>query len=70
MAECGFLDHPASVMEKSMTVRRGSLLITVSGGPKDPSPMQLLKIVEASGSLDFWDDEAEDVYTHDDGKDV
>lgn len=38
--------------------------------PEDPTPQQRMAIVEASGCLDFWDDEEEDRYSQDDGDPV
>ena len=34
----------------------------------DPTPEQLMRIVEVSGTLDFWDSDAEDIYTSEDGE--
>ena len=38
-----------------------------SDQPEDASPVQMLKAVELSGSLDFWDAPEEDVYSPEDG---
>lgn len=35
--------------------------------PVDPTAEQMMRIVEVSGTLDFWDSEDEDIYTPDDG---
>lgn len=35
--------------------------------PPEPTRVQRMAIIEASGSLEFWDDPAEDVYSQDDG---
>ena len=42
-------------------------LITVSA-PSDPTPNQMMRIVETSGTLDFWEDPAEDIYSSEDGQ--
>lgn len=38
--------------------------------PSEPTATQRMLIVEASGTLDFWNDPEEDVYKSDDGQDV
>ena len=38
--------------------------------PSDPTPEQRMRIVEVSGTLDFWDRPEEDVYTLADGEPV
>ena len=35
--------------------------------PSDPSPKQIMHLVEQSGVLDFWDHPDEDIYTDADG---
>ena len=34
----------------------------------DPTPEQRMRLVEQSGTLDFWNDPAEDGYAEEDGK--
>lgn len=34
----------------------------------DPTPEQFMRTVEIAGTLDFWDDPGEDLYTLDDGQ--
>jgi hypothetical protein len=36
--------------------------------PVDPTPAQMMRLVEASGVLDFWADDSENGYTADDGE--
>lgn len=36
--------------------------------PADPTAEQIMRIVEASGALDFWDRDEEDVYSPEDGE--
>jgi hypothetical protein len=38
--------------------------------PSDPTADQMMRIIENSDVLDFWDDPAEDIYTLDDGDPV
>lgn len=69
-------------MNKSFQVleiseRRAESFVTVSTAasvsvstPPDPSDEQYMKIIEASGSLDFWNDEEEDIYGAEDGTEV
>lgn len=55
--------------EQSETTGDRSALRTVSGA-SDPTPMQILRAVEVSGVLDFWDDPSEDIYSLEDGEPV
>ena len=48
---------------------RRSVMVTICH-PEEPSPTQQLKIIEASGSLEFWEHPDEDVYNAGDGNDV
>ncbi len=34
----------------------------------DPTPEQMMRAVEASGVLDFWNDPQEDIYSSEDGQ--
>ncbi len=36
--------------------------------PADPTPEQVMRLVETSGTLDFWEDPGEDIYTLEDGE--
>lgn len=38
--------------------------------PSDATDAQILGLIEQSGTLDFWADEGEDIYTHDDGQQI
>lgn len=53
----------------TMTVR-GSIVTVFPERPADATPAQTLKLIEQSGTLDFWNDEGEDVYTHEDGQEL
>lgn len=48
----------------------GNHIFQVVSTPSDPTPEQRLRIVEASGVLDFWDDPREDIYSLEDGEPV
>ena len=37
------------------------------GAPSDPTSTQCMRLVELSGTLDFWDDPQEDIYSPEDG---
>jgi len=39
-----------------------------NAGPADPTSEQMMRLVETSGVLDFWDDPDEDIYTREDGE--
>ena len=41
-----------------------------SDGPSEPTSEQRMRIVEASGTLDFWDRPEEDIYSLEDGEPV
>ena len=58
---------PPKEAEQSETTGDNSSLSTVTRA-SDPTPIQVLRAVEVSGTLDFWDDPAEDVYTSEDGE--
>jgi len=36
--------------------------------PSDPTPDQMMRAVETSGALDFWENPAEDIYSPEDGQ--
>lgn len=38
--------------------------------PADPSESQALRLIEKSGALDFWADDAENGYAADDGEPI
>lgn len=59
------IENAPGRLGETQSVRR-SLRVTVEV-PKDPSREQCMKIVEASGTLDFWHDPEENVYTDNDG---
>lgn len=51
------------LQEKPSETRTGSAAIDQEKSwYSDPTVEQMMRIVEASGTLDFWDDEAEDIY--------
>jgi hypothetical protein len=39
-------------------------------GAEDPSAAQRMRLIEASGTVSFWDDPEEDVYDPEDGEPV
>lgn len=56
-------------IEKDCT-RQNLMAVTIVVPPDDPTPEQRMAIVEASGSLSFWDEPEEDIYSDDDGQPV
>lgn len=56
--------------EPETTTPSGHRIIRVSNAPEDPTTEQMMRAVELSGALDFWDDEGEDIYTLEDGEPV
>lgn len=57
------------LLDNDLQTERGAPLgkITV---PSDATPQQRMKIVEASGTLDFWNDPSEDGYNFSDNRSV
>lgn len=55
--------------ESVTTVIEGTAM-SIPNFPSDPTSDQLMRIVEVSGLLDFWDDPREDIYTLEDGDPV
>lgn len=63
------IDRTVFENESVTTVIEGTAM-SIPYFPSDPTSDQLMRIVEASGSLDFWDDPREDIYTLEDGDPV
>lgn len=61
---------PELAASDTVTLRSEAVPVPVRERADEVSALQRIKIVEASGTLDFWDDPKEDVYTHDDGHPV
>ena len=62
---------PRELMENEPVTVSNALQIHVCGEQlADPTREQSMRIVEVSGSLDFWLDSAEDIYGPDDGNPV
>ncbi|MFQ5411857.1 MAG: hypothetical protein ACE5EC_06150 [Phycisphaerae bacterium] len=49
------------------TTAEGSVFAIINT-PSEPTTQQGMRLIEISGSLDFWNDEDEDLYTADDGR--
>lgn len=49
---------------------RDSIVTVFPECPADATPAQTLRLIEQSGTLDFWNDEGEDVYTREDGQEI
>ena len=54
--------------DEPVTVSRSQQVIIKC--PEDPTPEQMMRVVEASGVLRFWDDPREDIYSLEDGRPV
>lgn len=63
------IDRTVFENESITTVIEGTVM-SIPNFPSDPTSDQLMRIVEVSGSLDFWDDPSEDIYTLEDGDPV
>lgn len=53
----------------NLCTRQNSIIMTIVV-PADPSPEQHMAMIEASGTLSFWDQPEEDIYSDDDGEPV
>ena len=60
------IQMPPSMALKSMTLC--PVRPTVVVFPSEANTIDQMNIVEVSGTLDFWNDEAEDIYKRDDGQ--
>jgi hypothetical protein len=56
---------PPRMVLSSMTFCR--IPPTVVVFPSEANTIDQMNVVEVSGTLDFWNDEAEDIYKRDDG---
>lgn len=57
-------------LDEVQVLTAGTKPTVFSNEPVEPDTRQMMRLVEFSGSLGFWDDPAEDVYTLDDGEPV
>ncbi len=55
---------------ESQTVAGNTCMTVVSSSPSEPTPRQWMRLVEMSGTLDFWNDPDEDIYTPEDGQPI
>lgn len=60
---------PPAVMEEEFQTQTVYMSYTrvVHSPPDDASTADQMNVVEASGTLDFWNDPEEDIYTGNDG---
>ncbi len=66
-----FIDATTVIMKGVNTITvRDSIESIFPENPKDATRMQTLKLMEQSGSLDFWQEEGEDIYTCEDGDQI
>jgi hypothetical protein len=57
---------PREIHDDEPETRSSAQWVTISY-PADPPPDQVLRLLESSGSLDFWESPDEDVYSPEDG---
>ena len=62
--------EPFEVRENPTETQPGDVVYQWVTGASDPTSEQLMRIVEQSGTLDFWDNPAEDLYSEEDGRPV
>lgn len=60
----------ANVISLTVTSTVSTARLVSLQAPEDPTTIQAMHVVEASGTLDFWARGEEDVYSHDDGKPI
>ncbi len=68
MKQANFIDVGARQIgedEPVTSMMRPPIFISA---PSDPTPEQRMRIVEVSGTLDFWDNPEEDIYSPNDGE--
>ena len=58
---------PRDISEDETETTRTADLLDAEDPPSDPTPEQTLRLIEISGSFDFWDAPEEDIYSPDDG---
>ncbi len=64
------LYFPAREVDEDEPVTRSDAQRIMVSYPPEPSSAQVLRLIEASGTLSFWDSPAEDIYTPEDGEPV
>ena len=60
---------PATLTEEELQTQTKYIRV-YANYPEDVTTENVMHAIEASGTLDFWDDPEEDVYTEQDGDDV
>lgn len=66
-----FLDAFEVIPEQLKTyTRRESVVSVFPSAPSDATDAQVLGLIEQSGILDFWIEEGEDIYSHNDGQQI
>lgn len=66
-----FLNASEFIAERVDTITVSeSYVSSFPSAPSDPTGAQALGLMEQSSTLDFWTEEGEDIYTHDDGQQI
>ena len=66
-----FLDAAEVIATEVNTVTlRESIVNVFPAPPSDVTPEQTLRLIEQSSTLDFWTEDGEDIYTHNDGEEI
>lgn len=58
---------PREVKENEPRTGVTNSVVSILDAPSDPTPEQRMRIIEVSGTLDFWDRAEEDIYSPEDG---
>jgi hypothetical protein len=70
MSTARIIPIPAREVHEDEPETRNRSWYARCGIPDDPTSDQLMRAVEVSGVLDFWDREEENIYTLEDGESV
>ncbi|MDO8631408.1 MAG: hypothetical protein Q7R41_13045 [Phycisphaerales bacterium] len=64
-------EEPGTVTESELRTRTSYVrAISFYSDPPDLTTTEIMQAIEASGTLDFWNDPEEDIYNEQDGNDV
>jgi hypothetical protein len=65
-----FVNATTSIAELNTITVRESIVSVFPERPADATSSQTLALIEQGGTLDFWMDDKEDIYTHQDGQEI
>lgn len=59
-----------SIVVEDAETERGSVLRVWNARPDEPTEKQRMRLLDSSGTFDFWNDPGEDIYSESDGEAV